>query len=222
MLHEPSQSIAWLPVTDPVLIAFSARRSRDKKRTFWTRIGQAYPHDQGAGLTVILDVLPPDGRIILLEPDDADDRRLEREAKRFQKKEVLTRSRAYPLLRRSRLVMFFIKSNAFGYVSPRKAGKLKMSLVTTCCRTIWANGSPRRQPRRYGAQIDQRIRDILATSPPDGRRCWTATLISNQIDGVTYQYIWEFLRKQRINLRAGRIARQCQTGSISHKPSESV
>ena len=67
---------------DPVLIAYSAKRSRDGKRMIWKRIGAAYPHASGAGLTVSLDVIPFDGRIILLEPDADDDRRLLAEAER--------------------------------------------------------------------------------------------------------------------------------------------
>jgi hypothetical protein len=70
---------------DPVLIAYGAKRSRDAKRTFWKRIGCAFPHYAGAGLTVVLDVVPLDGRIILLEPDEQDDRRLLAEAKRFDR-----------------------------------------------------------------------------------------------------------------------------------------
>ncbi|MGO9547343.1 MAG: hypothetical protein ACLPPF_21435 [Rhodomicrobium sp.] len=68
---------------DPVLIAYGVTKSKDGKRNFWKRIGEAYPHRDGAGLTVQLNVLPLDGRIILLERDAADDRRLEAEAKRF-------------------------------------------------------------------------------------------------------------------------------------------
>jgi hypothetical protein len=60
--------------SDPVLIAYSARRAGKKVR--WTRIGSAYPHDKGSGLTVVLEVIPLDGRIILLELGDDDDRRL--------------------------------------------------------------------------------------------------------------------------------------------------
>ena len=67
---------------DPVLIAYSAKRARDGKRTIWKRIGAAYPHASGAGLTVTLDVIPLDGRIILLEPDADDDQRLLAEAAR--------------------------------------------------------------------------------------------------------------------------------------------
>jgi hypothetical protein len=56
---------------DPVLIAYTAKRAKNN-RVYWSRIGHAYPHDIGAGLTITLDALPIDGRIILLEPD-ADD-----------------------------------------------------------------------------------------------------------------------------------------------------
>jgi len=62
-------------MADPVLIAYSARR-RGSGCSHWQRIGHAYPHEQGAGLTLVLDVIPLDGRIVLLEPDENDDRRL--------------------------------------------------------------------------------------------------------------------------------------------------
>jgi hypothetical protein len=58
-----------------------AKRSKNSKRTRWQRIGRAYPHEKGAGLTAILDMLPLDGRIILLELDDQDHRHLEAELK---------------------------------------------------------------------------------------------------------------------------------------------
>ena len=46
---------------DPVLIAYGVNKSRDGKRNFWKRIGEAYPHRDGAGLSVQLNVLPFDG-----------------------------------------------------------------------------------------------------------------------------------------------------------------
>jgi len=61
--------------TDPVLIAYTAKRTKSG-RTAWSRIGQAYPHETGAGLTVVLDSVPLDGRIILLELDERDHERL--------------------------------------------------------------------------------------------------------------------------------------------------
>lgn len=67
---------------DPVLIAFAVKRGGRGKKAIWTRIGQAYPHDTGAGLTVILDAIPPDGRVVLLERDETDDDRILRETER--------------------------------------------------------------------------------------------------------------------------------------------
>lgn len=66
---------------DPVLIAYGAHHYRNKTRRYWQRIGAAWPHETGAGLTVILDVLPLDGRIFLLEPDAQDDKRILKEAR---------------------------------------------------------------------------------------------------------------------------------------------
>lgn len=59
-------------MADPVLIAYTAKRSKSGKRTYWTRIGAAYPHEAGAGLTVVLDAMPLDNRIFLIEPDAGD------------------------------------------------------------------------------------------------------------------------------------------------------
>lgn len=70
---------------DPVLIAYAVKRAGPSKKASWTRIGRAYPHETGAGLTVILDAVPVDGRIILLERDDDDDARILCEAARALK-----------------------------------------------------------------------------------------------------------------------------------------
>jgi len=66
-----------LLTNDPVLIAYAVRRRRSGKGVDYERIGRAYPHDAGQGLTLILDAMPLKGRhIVLLELDEADDRRL--------------------------------------------------------------------------------------------------------------------------------------------------
>lgn len=67
---------------DPVLIAYSPQRRAGGTKTYWQRIGRAYPHETGAGLTVVLDAIPFDGRIVLLELDDDDHERIRREAER--------------------------------------------------------------------------------------------------------------------------------------------
>jgi len=58
-------------MNDPVLIAYTVKRKANG-RCVWLRIGAAYPHDAGAGLTVVLEALPIDNRIVLLEPTEAD------------------------------------------------------------------------------------------------------------------------------------------------------
>ena len=63
---------------DPVLIAYAVKRAPSSGKPVWTRIGSAYPHDTGAGLTVVLDAMPFDGRVVLLERTDEDDDRLQR------------------------------------------------------------------------------------------------------------------------------------------------
>jgi hypothetical protein len=54
----------------PTLIAYHvAERSKDK--SFWTRIGAAWDHDDGKGLTLQLDLVPVDGgRIVLRVPSE--------------------------------------------------------------------------------------------------------------------------------------------------------
>jgi len=55
----------------PTLIAYSVRK-REGQNNFWTRIGAAWPHDKGNGMTIQLDALPIDGRIVLTEPKAED------------------------------------------------------------------------------------------------------------------------------------------------------
>jgi hypothetical protein len=78
---------------DPVLIAYAVRRGRKTKRVQYERIGRAYPHDAGEGLTLILDAMPLKGRhIVLLELDESDDRRLLAEARRLKRDRKGSRS----------------------------------------------------------------------------------------------------------------------------------
>lgn len=50
----------------PPLAAYhvSAPRKGDEKG-FWTRIGAAWPHQDGEGFTLRLDLYPIDGRIVI-------------------------------------------------------------------------------------------------------------------------------------------------------------
>ncbi len=48
----------------PTHIAYQVR-DRDGKKGFWTRIGSAWPHADGKGFNIQIEVVPLDGRITL-------------------------------------------------------------------------------------------------------------------------------------------------------------
>jgi len=53
----------------PALIAYHVTERGEK--SFWTRIGAGWDHEDGKGLTVNLDLVPVNGgRIVLREPAD--------------------------------------------------------------------------------------------------------------------------------------------------------
>jgi hypothetical protein len=45
-----------------------------KTQKRWTRIGTAFPHKEGPGFSIELRALPMDGRLVILPPDQTDDR----------------------------------------------------------------------------------------------------------------------------------------------------
>lgn len=55
---------------DPVLIAYSVQDRTATRPARWTRLGVAFPHERGAGLTVFINAPPLDfdGRVVLVEP----------------------------------------------------------------------------------------------------------------------------------------------------------
>jgi hypothetical protein len=57
----------------PTLIAYTVKDRGEGQKDIWTRIGTAWPHGSGNGLSIQLNALPLDGRIVLTEPkvDDA-------------------------------------------------------------------------------------------------------------------------------------------------------
>jgi len=52
----------------PTLIAYTVKDRGEGQKAIWTRIGAAWPHGSGNGLSIQLDALPIDGRIVLTEP----------------------------------------------------------------------------------------------------------------------------------------------------------
>ena len=57
---------ASAPSTEPKLPDFHAWHVTNKgEKGFWTKVGAAWPHHDGKGLSLQLDVMPMDGRIVL-------------------------------------------------------------------------------------------------------------------------------------------------------------
>lgn len=55
----------------PAYIAFHVRDGEEKGKGFWTRIGAAWKHKDGEGLSLQLDLVPLDGgRIVLRTPKE--------------------------------------------------------------------------------------------------------------------------------------------------------
>jgi hypothetical protein len=59
-----------MSTTQPTLIAYSVKERGEGKQAIWTRIGAAFPHGKGNGLTIQLDALPLGDSIVLREPKD--------------------------------------------------------------------------------------------------------------------------------------------------------
>lgn len=57
----------------PTLIAYSVKQNGKNRKSFWTRIGAAWPQKNGQGFNVQLEAFPVDGKIVLMPPkaDDA-------------------------------------------------------------------------------------------------------------------------------------------------------
>ena len=56
----------------PSHIAYQVR-DREGRKSFWTRIGSAWPHADGKGFNIQIDAVPLDGRITLRLPTEKQD-----------------------------------------------------------------------------------------------------------------------------------------------------
>jgi transposase len=54
--------------------------------------------------------------------------------------------------------------------------------------------------RKYGPEHDRRILALLDRPPPAGYANWTAPLMARELGDIHEQYIWRFLRAQKIDL----------------------
>ncbi len=56
----------------PTHVAYQVK-NRDGQKAFWTRIGSAWAHSDGAGFNIQLDAYPIDGKITLRVPAEKDE-----------------------------------------------------------------------------------------------------------------------------------------------------
>jgi len=54
----------------PAYIAYHVRNNDEQGEGFWTRIGATFPHKDGKGFNLLLDVFPLDGKITLRVPSE--------------------------------------------------------------------------------------------------------------------------------------------------------
>jgi transposase len=54
--------------------------------------------------------------------------------------------------------------------------------------------------RKYGPEHDRRILSALDKAPPPGYSNWTAPLLARELVDIHEQYLWRFLRAQKIDL----------------------
>jgi hypothetical protein len=52
----------------PTLIAHTVKNRGRGQKAIWTRIGAAWPHSSGIGLSIELEAFPVDGRLVLVPP----------------------------------------------------------------------------------------------------------------------------------------------------------
>ena len=55
-------------------IAERGQNGGEERAGFWTKIGAAWPHKDGKGFSVSIEAMPLNGRLILREPQDVEER----------------------------------------------------------------------------------------------------------------------------------------------------
>ncbi|MEO1046374.1 MAG: hypothetical protein AAFX04_13105 [Pseudomonadota bacterium] len=61
-----NQQTSMIEPKEPALIAWHV--SKRGENSYWHRVGAAWDHRDGKGLTLMLDTMPIDGRVVLREP----------------------------------------------------------------------------------------------------------------------------------------------------------
>lgn len=75
---------------------------------------------------------------------------------------------------------------------------------------------------KYTAETDKRILAVLGQPPPEGFARWTGPLIAEALGDVHVQYVWRFLRAQKIDLAARKSWCQSNDPEFAAKAAEIV
>jgi hypothetical protein len=70
---EPNNRKEPIMSNKPVLYAYAVKDRGRNRQAIWTRVGAAWPHEKGNGLTLELEAFPVNGRIVLTEPKQESD-----------------------------------------------------------------------------------------------------------------------------------------------------
>lgn len=57
----------------PVLAAYAVQDARKGGKSYWTRIGRLFPHDDAKGYDLVLNALPTNGRIVIRQEEPRDE-----------------------------------------------------------------------------------------------------------------------------------------------------
>jgi hypothetical protein len=68
------QSLPASPPTHLNVFTVEEYERDGKTQKRWTKIGAAFPHKEGPGFSIELRAFPMDGRLVVLPPDQTDDR----------------------------------------------------------------------------------------------------------------------------------------------------
>ena len=75
---------------------------------------------------------------------------------------------------------------------------------------------------KYSKETDRRILALLDTAPPQGYANWTGPLIAKALCDVHVQYVWRFLRAQKIDLSGRKSWCQSDDPEFAAKAAEIV
>jgi hypothetical protein len=101
--------------------------------------------------------------------------------------------------------------SAFGGIAMR-------IMVLKVCK---ASPLPGKQPI-YTKATDKRILKLLDKSPPAGYARWTGPLLAGELGDVDMQYVWRFLRSNKIDLAARKSWRESNDPQFTAKAADVV